>query len=71
MPRIKYPEGSDLAVTVKEAARILGVSEHLIWAMIKSGQLRSVKLGDRLRRVPRTAITELLEGKNGNATGSG
>jgi len=70
MPRIKYPQGSDLAVTVSQAARELGISEHLAREMIKTGQLRSVKLGNKLRRVPRTAITELLEGNNGNA-GSG
>ena len=67
MPRIKYPQGSDLAVTVKEAARLLGVSEHLAWGMVESGQLRSVKLGKRLRRVPRTAIMEVLEGEKPNS----
>ena len=63
MPRIKYPQGSDLAVTTKEAGRLLGVSEHVVAKMIKSGQLRSVKLGDKLRRVPRTAIMEVLGGE--------
>ncbi len=64
MPRIKYPQGSDLALTVQQAAKELGVSEHLAREMIKAGQLRSVKLGTKLRRVPRTAITELLEKPN-------
>jgi len=70
MPRIKYPQGSDLALTVPQAAKELGVSEHLARGMIRTGQLRSVKLGNKLRRVPRTAITELLEGNNERATGS-
>ena len=67
MPRIKYPQGSDLAVTTKEAGRLLGVSDHVVTQMIKSGQLRSVKLGNRLRRVPRTAIMEVLEGEKPNS----
>jgi excisionase family DNA binding protein len=67
MPRIKYPQGSDLAVTVKEAARLLGVSEYLAWEMVKTSQLRSVKFGNRLRRVPRSAIMELLEGGKPNS----
>jgi excisionase family DNA binding protein len=71
MPKVKYPRGTELALTVQEAAQKLGVSEHLAWVMVWSGQLRSVKFGNKLRRVPRTAITELLEGKDARATGSG
>ena len=67
--KAQYDRKGALTLTVDEAARELGISKYLAWDLVRKGQLRSVKLGD-LRRIPRTALTELLEGNNGS-TGSG
>ena len=59
----KYPEGT-LAVSVPEAARMLGISERIMHARCDDGTVRSFKLG-KLRRIPRKEIERILEG-NGN-----
>lgn len=56
----KYPEGTG-AVTVEEAARILGISRHSMDSRVKDGTVHSFKIG-RLRRISRKAIEELMEG---------
>lgn len=40
-------ETPPLLVTVKEAGRLLGVSRSMVWAMIKSGRIRTTKIGRR------------------------
>lgn len=65
----KYDKTNALTLTVEDAAKEIGISGHLAWALVGKGKLRAVRLG-KLVRVPRTAITELLEGDDGNA-GSG
>ena len=68
MHKRTYPEGT-MAVTVKEAAAMLGISEYTLMRHVKSGVIRSFTIG-KLIRIPRAAITELLEGDN-ERTGSG
>lgn len=48
-----------LACSPKEAARILGLGQTTIWALIKVGRLRSVKIGTR-RLVDVQSMRELL-----------
>lgn len=60
----KYPEGTG-AVTVREAAAILGISEVTLSSRVKDGTVPSFKIG-KLRRISRKAIEELMEGKNEN-----
>ncbi|MES3639887.1 helix-turn-helix domain-containing protein [Mycobacterium intracellulare] len=43
-----------------EAAKLLGCGRTRVYAFIKSGELRSVKLGGS-RRIPRSAIEEFIE----------
>lgn len=50
-----------MAVSMREAAGYLSVSERTIFSMCNRGELRSVKLG-RCRRIPMDAILELLGG---------
>jgi excisionase family DNA binding protein len=47
-----------LLVSVPEAARLLGVGTTFGWAMVRSGELPSVKLGRRVL-VPRAALDRL------------
>ncbi len=44
---------------VEEAARLLGVGRSLAYDLIRTGRLRSVKIGSR-RLVPRAAIDEAI-----------
>ena len=49
------------AFGVKDAAKTYGVSRTTIYAWMKSGTLRTVKIGGR-RLVPRDALEALLSG---------
>ena len=48
-----------LVLTEDEAARDLGISRHLLYALLRSGQIRSLRVG-RIFRVPRCALEEYL-----------
>ena len=67
--KAKYERNRSLTLTVTEAARQLGISDHLAWRLVRAGELPTVRLG-RLVRVPRVQLMKLLEGNNGS-TGSG
>ena len=47
----------DGLLTVKQAAKFLGVSMRTVWRMIADGQLHAV----RVRRCTRLAVAEVLE----------
>lgn len=57
-----YPELQTLplVLTAKEAAQVLGFSLHLVYALLRSGQLRSLRMG-KLFRIPRCALKEYLQ----------
>jgi excisionase family DNA binding protein len=48
-----------LAVSVEHAGFMLGVSRSKAWALVKTGELRSVRAGDRVL-IPITAIHTFL-----------
>jgi excisionase family DNA binding protein len=52
---------------VEEAAKALRVSRDSIYELIRSGQLRTIKVGAR-RLVPVTALTEYVESCLGSAS---
>ena len=61
-PKISHiPHDTRLAVSMREAAGYLSVSERTIWAMCNRGELRSVTIG-RCRRIPMDALLALLGG---------
>ena len=49
-----------LFLTVPEAARLLRIGRNTAYDLVRSGQIHSLKFGRQLR-VPRQAITDLLE----------
>jgi len=48
-----------LLLTVEEAAERLGIGRTLAYALVKSGDLESVRIG-RLRRVPFDSLDQFL-----------
>lgn len=57
----KYPEGKE-AVTVKEAAAILGISAYSLDARVRDGTIPAFKIG-RLVRIRRDALERIMNGK--------
>ncbi|WP_308170231.1 helix-turn-helix domain-containing protein [Acrocarpospora catenulata] len=47
-------------LTVPEVMAVLKVSRWTVYSLIRSGELRSVLVGTRCRRVPRTALEEYV-----------
>lgn len=66
-------EGAKPALSVAEAAELLGVSRALAYELVKRGELPSVRLGRRIV-VPRRAVEQLLavasEGRYLDANGA-
>lgn len=50
-----------LTFTVDEAAACLGMGRHSVHALLKSGRLRSIRVGRKIV-IPRDAVAELLRG---------
>ena len=55
-PRV---EMQPLLLRPEDAARVLGVSRSTVFDLIRSGRLRSVKIG-HLRRVSATALADFV-----------
>lgn len=55
-------DGGKLLLTVKEAAERLSVGKDQVYALIQSGDLKSVRVGERGRRIPTAALTEYVAG---------
>jgi excisionase family DNA binding protein len=51
-----------LVVTPPEAARLLGLGRTTVYKLIRSGDLKAIRVG-RSVRVPREAIPEFIERK--------
>jgi len=55
-----------LLLRVDEAGRQLNVGRSVMYELIRSGRLRSVKIG-KLRLIPSSALIEFVESLNGAA----
>ncbi|MGP3950093.1 excisionase family DNA-binding protein [Streptomyces sp. 7N604] len=58
------PEPADetrLVLTVDEAARRLGIGRTTMFALVSSGEVRSVLIGRRMRRIPAQALKEYID----------
>ena len=49
-----------LALTVTEAGHVLRVGRNVAYELVRSGQLRSVRVGKNIR-IPRDALAEYLK----------
>ena len=49
-----------LLLTVEEASVRMSIGRTLMYSLVRSGAIRSVKVGGRLRRVPAEALTEYI-----------
>ena len=52
-----------LVLRVEDLMSILDIGRNTAYALVRSGQIRSVKVGSHLR-IPRDAVIEFLQGKN-------
>ena len=57
-----------LVLTVEEAAERLGVGRTVMYALVSSGAVESVRIG-RLRRVPADALVTFLDGLRSRSPG--
>ena len=55
-PAPELDEPSQTLLTVEDAARRLSVGRTTVYALLKDGQINSVRIG-RLRRIPAEALT--------------
>lgn len=62
MPKTNKEIQQRPVLTVRETADYLGISESLIWKQIKEGNLRPVRIGDRVM-FARTYLDRFCEGK--------
>lgn len=51
-----------VAFSVSEIAKKLGISKNTAYALVRSGALRSIRVGRQIR-VPRSALEDYLNGK--------
>ena len=51
-----------LALRVEELMPILGIGRNTAYELVRSGQIRSIKIGRQIR-VPRDAVAEFIGGK--------
>ena len=56
---------SKLLLTVEEAAEQLGIGRTLAYALVKDGEIESVRIG-RLRRIPAAALGRYLDRLTGS-----
>lgn len=63
--KILNQDGSNpLALRVEEMAHILSISRNSAYELVRSGQIRAVKVG-RIYRIPKSALDEFLDGPKG------
>ena len=60
----KYRSLDDLHVTlrVEELMPILGIGRNIAYELVRSGRLRSIRVGRQVR-IPKNALIEFLEGR--------
>ena len=58
--------GDKMALSVPEAAKLLGIGKNLAYEAVQRGEIPSIKVGRRLL-VPRAALERMLTEANGRA----
>ena len=59
MAAITSFEHLPLVLHVKELAEVLSISQNTAYALVRSGQIRSIRTG-RIYRIPKDALIEYL-----------
>ena len=59
MAAITSFENLPLVLHVKELAEVLSISQNTAYALVRSGQIRSIRTG-RIYRIPKDALIEYL-----------
>ena len=59
MEMIYAPERQPAVLRVKDLAALLSISHNTAYALVRSGQIRSIRIG-RTYRIPRDAVDEYL-----------
>jgi len=54
-------ETEKLTMTVKEAGEVLGVSRATAYILASTGQIPTIRLGERRLVVPKAALMKMLE----------
>ncbi len=54
-------QGDRLAISVRDCARRLSISEGTAWAMVRAGRIPSVRISPRRVLVPVSGLNRLLE----------
>jgi len=54
-------EPDQLLVSYRQAARLLGVSERLVWELANAGKIPVVRLGKRAVRISRRALEAWID----------
>ena len=57
-----FPDYPDI-VTVSQLQKMLGISRHLAYSLIGSGQIRGLKLGNAFR-IPKVSVIDYVIGED-------
>ena len=60
-PAVGQLQDLPLVLTPVEVAQLLGIGRNSIYALLRSGSLRSIR-GGKLFKIPRAALEEYLQG---------
>ena len=61
MKRENEFENLPVALCVDDLASVLGIGRNSVYALVRSGQIRSIRIGKQIR-IPRDALRDFLQG---------
>ena len=59
---VREMDNLPLALTVKDVAKLLGISRNTTYRLVRSKKLPSIRVGRQIR-IPRSALEEYLNGR--------